>query len=83
MQALNRLTRHHPRLGVGRVTPEILSRNDRDFLKERVTVAGCIGEITMDKARKRFIGKANDVNTKVGHAGDSMPTLAKHPHSAR
>ena len=71
MQALNPVTRHHARLGVGRVTPEILSRNDRDFLKERETVATCIGEITMNKTRKGFIGKANDVYTKVGPTGAS------------
>jgi len=72
MQALNPLARQHARLGVGRVTPEILGRHDRNFLKHRVTVAICIGEITMNETRKRFIGKANDVNTKAGHTGDSI-----------
>jgi hypothetical protein len=67
---------------MGRVTPEILSRHGRNFLDELVAVAICVGEITMNQTRKRFIGKANDVNTKAGHTGGSMPALAKNRHSA-
>jgi hypothetical protein len=82
IQALNPIARHQARMGIGRVTPEILSRHDRNFLDELVAVAICVGEITMNQTRKRFIGKANDVNTKAGHTGDSMPALAKNRHSA-
>jgi len=72
MQALNPVARQQARSRVGRVTPDILSRLDRNFLKDRVPAAHCVGEITMNEPRKRFIGKPNDVNTKARHTGDSM-----------
>ena len=72
MQALNPLARQHARPGIGRVIPETLSRHGRNFLVDRVAVALCIGEITMNESWKRFISKANNVNAKARHTGDSI-----------